>query len=71
VFRTAAGWLLVCETSVRLVDLQGEVSRIELADTAERVWWAAGALQIEDANGMTAAINVTGGRLAVVTPGQS
>jgi hypothetical protein len=70
VFRTAAGWVLVCETSARLADLQGEISRIELADTAERVWWAAGALQIEDASGMTAAINVTGGRLALATPGQ-
>lgn len=25
VFRAAAGWVLVCETSVRLVDLQGEI----------------------------------------------
>ena len=70
VFDAAAGWVLVCETSVRLVACQEEISRIELADTAERVWWAAGELQIEDANGMAAAINVTGDRLAVATPGQ-
>ena len=33
VFRTAAGWVLVCETSVRLVACREEISRIELADT--------------------------------------
>jgi hypothetical protein len=70
VFHAAAGWVLVCETSVRLVACLEEISRIELADPAERVWWAAGELQIQDASGMTATINVTGGRLAVATPGQ-
>jgi hypothetical protein len=70
VFRVAAGWVLVCETSVRLVACQEEISRIELADLAERIWWAAGELQIEDASGMTATITVTGGRLAVATPGR-
>jgi hypothetical protein len=71
VFHTAAGWVLVCEASVRLVACQEESSRIELADTVERVWWAGGKLQIEDAGGMTMAINVIGDRLAAVTPGQS
>ena len=71
VFRTAAGWVLVCETSVRLVAGREEISRIELADTVQRAWWAGGELQIEDARGMTVAINVTGGDLAVATPGQS
>src|SRR5580693_4226602 len=60
VFHVAAGWVLVCETSVRLVACEEEICRIELADTVERAWWAGGKLQVEDANGMTMAITVTG-----------
>src|SRR3984957_6837304 len=48
VFRTEAGWVLVCETSVRLVTGQEEASRIELGDTVRRAWWTGAGLQVED-----------------------
>ena len=70
VFRTEAGWVLVCETSVRLVTGREETSRIELADTVRRAWWTGAALQVEDARGTTTALTVAGDRLVVVTPGQ-
>jgi hypothetical protein len=69
VFRTEAGWVLVCETSVRLITGQDQASRIELADTIERVWWTAETLQIQDIRGILTTISVTSDRL-VVTPGQ-
>jgi hypothetical protein len=70
VFRTAAGWVLVCETSVRLVTGRDEISRIELADTVRRAWWTRGDLQIEDDRAVTTALAVADGRLVLVTPGQ-
>lgn len=69
VFRTEAGWVLVCQTSVRLVTGR-EISRIELADTVRRAWWTGAALQIEDARGPTTALTVAPDRLVVVTPGR-
>jgi hypothetical protein len=70
VFRTEAGWVLVCETSVRLVTGRDEISRIELADTVRRAWWTRGDLQIEDDRAVTTALAVADGRLVLVTPGQ-
>jgi hypothetical protein len=69
VFNTGVGWVLVCETSVRLITGQDHVSRIDLADTVERAWWTGGRLQVEDAQGTVTAITVTDNRLAVI-PGQ-
>ena len=69
VFRTEAGWVLVCETSVRLVTGR-EISRVELADTVRRAWWNGAALQVEDARQMTTALTVIDDRLVVLTPGQ-
>jgi hypothetical protein len=66
VFRPEAGWVLVCETSVRLITGQDHVSRIDLADTVEHAWWTGGSLQIEDAQGAVTAITVTDNRLAVL-----
>jgi hypothetical protein len=63
VFRAYNGWLLVCETSVRLVIGQDERSRIELSDVIERAYWSGGQLHVEDARGITTAMSVTGGRL--------
>ena len=68
-FRTDAGWVLVCETSVRLITGQDQAARIDLADTIERAWWTGETLQIQDTRGILTAITVTGDRL-VVTPGQ-
>jgi len=70
VFRTEAGWMLVCETSVRLVASQEETSRIELADTVRRAWWSGADLQVEDARQITTALTVAGDRLVPVMPGQ-
>jgi hypothetical protein len=69
VFRMEAGWVLVCETSVRLVTGR-EISRIELADTVRRAWWSEAGLQVEDARGTTTALTVAGDRLVLVRPGQ-
>jgi hypothetical protein len=64
VFRTAAGWVLVCETTVRLITGQDQTARIDLADTIERAWWTGETLQILDARGTAMAVTVTCGRLA-------
>ena len=66
VFRTEAGWVLVCETSVRLITGQDQAARIDLADTIERAWWTGRTLQIQDTRGIVTAITVTGDRLAVI-----
>ena len=50
VFRTQAGWVLVCETSVRLVIGPGSTPG-QLADTVRRAWWSEAGLQVEDAEG--------------------
>jgi hypothetical protein len=63
VFRIEVGWLLVCETSVRLVTDQEEVSRLELGDVVERARWNEGRLLIEDARGVMVQIEVTDSRL--------
>jgi hypothetical protein len=63
VFRTNDGWLLVCETSVRLVIGQDERSRIELGDVIERAYWSSGQLHVQDARGITTTVSVTDGRL--------
>jgi hypothetical protein len=65
VFRTRIGWLLVCETSVRLVIGQDERSRVELGDVIGRAYWSGGRLHVEDARGITTAMSVTGGQLTV------
>jgi hypothetical protein len=70
VFGTVTGWVLVCETSVRLITGQDQAARIDLADTIERAWWTGETLQILDGRGTLTAITVTGDRL-VVTPGQA
>ena len=64
VFKTKDGWLLVCETSVRLVVGQEERSRVEFGDVIERADWSDGQLRIADARGISALITVTDGRLA-------
>jgi hypothetical protein len=64
-----AGWVLVCETSVRLVTGR-EISRVELADTVRRAWWSEADLQVKDARGTTTALTVVDDRLVRVRPGQ-
>ena len=69
VFHTKAGWVLACETSIRLITGQDQPSRIDLADTVKRAWWTGETLQIQDASGTVTAITVTGHCLVAV-PGQ-
>jgi len=63
VFKIENGWLLVCETSVRLIIGQDERSRVELGDVIERAHWREGQLHVEDARGITASMRVTDGGL--------
>jgi hypothetical protein len=63
VFKTEIGWLLVCETSVRLIIGREERSRVEFGDVIERAHWSEGQLHVEDARGITASMRVTDGRL--------
>jgi hypothetical protein len=64
VFRTTAGWFLVCETSVRLLVGQDERSRVEFGDVIERADWDGGQLRVEEAGGRSTSIAVRDGRLA-------
>ena len=63
VFNTDAGWVLVCETSVRLIVGWQESSRVEVGDVIEHARWNAGQLLIEDARGATTPIGISGGKL--------
>lgn len=63
VFTAENAWLLVCETSVRLIIGREEQSRVELGDVVEQARWRDGNLQVEDARGVIASIRVVDGRL--------
>ena len=67
VFKVEQGWLLVCETSVRLASDEGrEVDRIELGDVAEMAHWEGETLVIDDARGLVLTIRLSNGRLMQV-----
>ncbi len=57
------GWLLVCETSVRLVVDDIEVSRLELGEVVLAARWEAPQLVIVDANGHDITIAISEGQL--------
>ena len=63
VFKVGNAWLLVCETSVRLIMGREERSRVEFGDVVEQARWREGQLQVEDARGITASIHIMDGRL--------
>lgn len=63
VFKTENGWLLVCETSVRLIVGQEDRSRVEFGDVIERAHWSDGQLHVEDARGITTSVKIADGRL--------
>jgi hypothetical protein len=65
VFKAENAWLLVCETSVRLIIGREERSRVELGDVVEQARWREGQLQVEDARGITASMRVADGRLTL------
>jgi hypothetical protein len=64
-FKTENSWLLVCETSVRLIIGQEERSRVEFGDVIERAYWSQGQLQIQDGQGRTTSVSVAGGQLSL------
>lgn len=58
VFRLAQGWLVVCESSVRLLDGPQETSRVELRDVVVSVDWSADDLLVTDAQGSVVTVKI-------------
>ncbi len=65
VFAVPEGWILVCETSVRLVVDGQEASRLEFGEVLLAARWEGSLLVVGDANGHDAMVAVAGGRLVV------
>jgi hypothetical protein len=64
VFKVEPGWLLVCESSVRLASEDGrEVERIELGDVASVAAWESDTLVIEEARGRVVKMRLSDGQL--------
>lgn len=51
VFRINAGWLLVCETSVRLMTRREEAARFGIGEVIEYVLWQDSELRVRDTGG--------------------
>lgn len=66
-FRTNAGWILVCETSVRLHTGVEEGHRIELPDVVDDAAWDNTVLVVRDTQGRTIGVSTGGGLLGVIT----
>ncbi|ADP81961.1 hypothetical protein FraEuI1c_3955 [Pseudofrankia inefficax] len=62
-FRCDAGWLLVCETSVRRHVGGSETDRFDLGEVVERARWDGGRLWLLDAAGREYRLQVAGTRL--------
>lgn len=62
-FRADPGWLLACETSLRLVRGDAELSRLELPDVIEDARWAGESLLVRCANGTSVRVAVDAGGL--------
>jgi hypothetical protein len=65
-FRTEVGWVLVCETSVRLLANWQEISRVELPDIVRQAEWDDGVLVVRDDEGAAVTISNRDGTLNVV-----
>jgi hypothetical protein len=63
VFRVSAKWLVVCETSIRLISNGSETDRIELGDVVEVTRWDGDRLTVEDMRGSTISLGLHGDRL--------
>ena len=63
VFAVDAGWLVVCETSVRLISEGQESSRVELADAVLEARWRGSKLAVLQASHQLAEIVITNGKL--------
>ncbi len=69
VFRVDAGWLLVCETSLRLVLGGLETSRIDLPDVVTSVRWGGDQIRVQYGDGSGAAVIVAAEALELVDRG--
>ena len=64
-FAVPDGWLLVCETSVRLIEGEAEVSRFELGEVVMAARWEASRLAVRDAGGDKITLTIADGRLTI------
>lgn len=62
-FSVSEGWILVCETSVRLVIDGAEASRLDFGEVLLAARWEGHRLVIGDANGHDIKVAVADGRL--------
>jgi hypothetical protein len=62
-FKVDAGWLLVCESSVRFIVAREESTRVEFSDVVEHAWWEQDELIVYDARGVMTRIGVDKDRL--------
>lgn len=67
VFKTNVGWILVCETSLRLHTGMEEVHRIELPEVVDDATWDDSVLVVRDTQGGAIAVSVGGDSLKVTT----
>lgn len=67
VFKTNVGWILVCETSLRLHTSAEEVHRIELPEVIDDATWDNSVLVVRYTQGGTIAVSESGDTLTVVT----
>ncbi len=65
VFRLDAGWLLVCETSIRLAVGHHERTRLEIGEVIEHASWSVPVLVVRDARGHEHRISVDGDCLTI------
>ncbi|HVL98145.1 MAG TPA: hypothetical protein VM324_02490 [Egibacteraceae bacterium] len=65
VFWIREGWLVVCETSVRLLSSRGEACRLELPDVVVSARWAGAALELQHPTTRTR-LGIADGRLQVL-----
>jgi hypothetical protein len=63
VFAGENHWLLVCETSIRLITAGNEVSRLEFGDPIVLARWKGGRLRVRDESGRDTEIDIVDGRL--------
>lgn len=65
VFSVGEGWLLVCETSVRLIVEGQETSRLQAGEVLMSAHWQVPALVISDFNGRELKVEIVDGRLVL------
>jgi len=64
VFCVDAGWILVCETSVRRVAAGKETARLQFGEVLERAMWESSALVVEEISGASHRIVIDGDDLS-------